>query len=337
MLLGSWAIFALSISVAQADDDNENKTYRDTIVLAPDENTKVLFIGNNLKEMVKYTRLDSLKLLLIEDIKKAEKQANYPMAPKTTHYFVTATGKRRLKTEGEDFLEPEVNVEKERQSLELNLPPYTYIIHDLAANYECYIYVKDSGQIKALSNESFNDALSSIASDKKLLRHTFRVDLEKKNDLWKLQDHYRSTEDLIELTPSFGLGLIGNQWSPTLGGDVQLMLSNRYGKPAFKSAFGLSGYTFMQSNNNEISGLNFVTAYCFKFSGNLSSLSPGSSKAKWAGLEGGWMKASRGGSLDGAYKIGFLSEGFSVFNFSFDIIRTKNKNSIYGVTLMFPF
>ena len=339
MLLASWIFFALTLKTAQASDEDQstNESIRDTIILTLDESTKVLLIGDDIKSMVKYSRLDSLKTMLIEDVKKAQKQTGYPTTPKTTHYFVTADGKRRLKTESEDFLEPEVNVEKEKQALSLNLPPCVFIIHDLATNTDSYLYVKDPGQLARLQDENLSDGLNALAKDKELQRHYFRIDLEKESGQWKVKDKHNHRQDMLELSPTFGLGMIGSQWSPTIGANISLLFTNKYSHPTWKAQFGLSAFSFTPMNLTELSSVSLVQSYNFRIMGNMYMDEPRSSKTKWFGLEAGWLKAPSGSILDKAYQFGIHTEGHGPFDFSIDVIKTKNKTTLYGATLTIPF
>src|SRR4051794_2642149 len=114
MLYALWICFGLSTTInaqnnnSTSSTDDENR-YRDTIMIIPSPESKVLLIGNGMKSLVKSPGIDSLKNLMINDVNNARKQASYPASAKVTHYFVSPNGKRRLKTESEDYTEPVVN------------------------------------------------------------------------------------------------------------------------------------------------------------------------------------------------------------------------------------
>src|SRR4051812_18412054 len=161
MLFALWACLALSETVFCAEEESK-KDLRDTIVIIPDTNIKVVFIGHDMKAMSTFARIDTVKNMLINDIAKASLREGYPKAAKTTHYFVSSEGKRRLKAETEDYLEQGVDVEKEKRSLMLGLLPYAYYIHDLESGYELQLYIADPAQINSLGSYKLGDAIATI-------------------------------------------------------------------------------------------------------------------------------------------------------------------------------
>jgi hypothetical protein len=302
-------------------------------MIIPSSESKVLLIGNGMKSLVKNTSVDSLKNLMITDVNNARKQASYPASAKVTHYFVSPNGKRRLKTESEDYTEPAVNVEIEKRSLALDLPPYEYIIYAIQYNYECHIYLKNPGDLEKLMAVNFSEALASIKEEKKVIRQSTRIDLEKDQAQWKIQNHSGNKLNLLEWTPSFGLSLIGGRWSPAVGFDLSIIFNDKFRSPMIKTGLSYTMNTFAEWSHNEFTTLSAVSSYDFRFLTNM-----GGAKPKWVGLQGGFMKAADNkGSLNNKFKLGVVSEGFSVFNFSFDIIFLKKNDGLLSLTLKLPF
>lgn len=336
MLIAWWACYALTTTVTTAVENGSVKQLQDTIVIVPDSNVKVLFIGDNLEMMSSYQRIDTVKSMLMIDIQKALSRPDYPQSAKTTHYFISEEGKRRLKTESEDYLEQEVNVEKESRSLKLGLLPYAYFIHDLKYNYEVQIYLNDPDQLKSLSGYDFGKAIR-LTGEKEIYNKNFRVDLERADSEWILKSKKRLRQDMIEVAPSFGFGIIGNLWSPAAGVDLRVSLSNKYGISAYQIGFSFIGYVFTQANTLDFENSNFVQAYTGKFLYNLTSDEKSDRSDKWFGLTAGWMKSSNESMLNNRFKAGVIAEGFGPFSFAFDIIFLKDKNAAYGATLLLPF
>ncbi len=129
-----------------------NTPDNDTILMLIRDRVKVMFIGNDLSEMADFKKVDSLKVLFINDLEEARKQSSYPMDSRTTHYFVHPNGKRRLKAENEDYSESDIDLTAEKSSLGLDLPPYLYIIHDFSSNYELRIYLEHPEELSRVFN-----------------------------------------------------------------------------------------------------------------------------------------------------------------------------------------
>jgi hypothetical protein len=337
LLLALWLCFGLSLTSAFAEEPEKDLIIQDTIIFLPDSNVKVLFIGDAMKEMTSCQRIDSVKMMLISDVEKAQARAGYPVAAKTTHYFISTEGKRRLKAESEEYLEQGVDVEKESRSLQLGLLPYAYFIHDLVSGYEIQIYLSDPSQLKLLKNYNLSAAISTIAADKKMKRNSFKTELERRDNEWILKSTKRRRNDLLEITPNFGFGLFGNQWSPAVGLDLRLTLTNKYGLPSYRFGFGLVGYTFTHDNSLDFSNVNFLQSYNLTLMANLSAYDTKYTKAKWFGVSGGLLNTTDDSGLDKRYKAGIVAEGFVPFSFSFDIIFLKEKKSVYGMTMTIPF
>lgn len=333
LLLATGLCFALTFP-ALGQEQNQTTISNDTIIFMPDQDMRVILSGDNLKQLAGYARIDSVINMLIADVNQASAKADYPSEARTTHYFITAGGKRRLKSEGVDYLEPEVNVEAEKRSLELNLPAYRFIIYDLQENYQVDIYLKDPARLPELGKIKLNDALQVIVADKKVLRNNYRVDLAKNDNNWTLNEKARLRSDAIEISPSFGLGLIGNSWSPYVGADLYLSITNKYGKHAYKFGLTYGGYAFTGNSSFDLSEINYVSTYSVKV---LANVYPGLDKARWFGLGFGRMKSSLPTSFNNKYKFSILSEGFGPLNMSFDTYLLGKKESFYGLTMTFAF
>lgn len=335
LLLATGLSIVLALTKCYAGDPETESVKNDTLIFSPISDSKVLIIGPDMSLFADYTKLDSIKTLFLSDMKKSQEQNSYPAGSKVTHYFVHPNGKRRLKAENADFLQQGINVAEERKSLSLELFPYSYILHDLESDIYCTIYLREPSQLPSLETISFNDALRSLSTDKKAARKNYRIDLEKEGSEWKHKSEFASHQDFIELTPSFGIGNIGGAWSPALGAHLSLTFNNKYGLPEYKLGASLNGYLFADYFNKTFSNFYPVHDYqlCFMF--NFTPLK--SSKANWFGLQGGFFQSRVSGSLNGAFKAGIICEGFSIFNYSVDLIRDKQKHNLLGITMRFPF
>ncbi|MBK6447031.1 MAG: hypothetical protein IPO39_13175 [Bacteroidetes bacterium] len=335
LLIAIGLCFALIHSKLRADDPVSMTQCKDTLFFSPVPDCQVFLIGNDLSALSMYSKMDSIKSLFLDDLSKAREQHLYPEGSRLTHYFVHPNGKRRLKAENADYLEKEIDPEAEKRSLSLELLPFAYFIYDLEKDITCEIYLNDPTLLLQLEAVSFTDAIRSLNTDKKSMRKFYRIDLEKNGTEWQHKQEIGQHLDFLEMTPSFGFGIIGGAWSPVMGAHLSLTFNDKYGFPEYKTGASLSGHLFADYSNKRFSNFYSVMDFEINFMVNLSKSK--SAKAKWFGLQGGLLKSKYGGSLEGAYKVGVISEGFSVLNYSFDLIRDKNKNYLYGITLRLPF
>lgn len=308
------------------------KTYQDTIVFTPLPDAKVILIGEDLESLSHYQKADSIKLLFLKDVATAKENKSFPEHSREVHYLVAGNGKRRLKSESEDYVESSIDIEKEKRSMNLALPGYAYILHDLVSGVEIGIYLKNTEQLVSLENISFNEAILSIANEKKLQRQNYRVDLEKKESLWSPVYTQGNQLDQLEISGLFGLGFINNQASPVIGADFALTFNDKYNIPRWKAGATLSGMVFSDYANKEFKNFYPVTSIDLRFMANISGKK---GTATMFGLRGGYMFSEEGGSLDGAWKAGVAVEG-KHFSANFDLIRDRDKNNLFGITLIVP-
>lgn len=336
LLYALWACLCLSLnSKAQCDQysDFTDSEYKDTIMIDPLPGIKIILIGKNTPDLKLYNNLDSIKTLFLTDIGAATKNSSYSTSSKLTHYFVHPNGKRRIKAENEDYTEPTINIENEKRSLTLDLPPYEYIIYVLNNFYQCHIYVKDPSDLFKIADVNLKDALAAALEDKKIIKQSSRIVIEKTNEHWTIKDHGRDKTDLLELTPAFGMSLIGSRWSPMAAFNLSIILDDKYGNSFIKTGLTYSVNSFADWSSERFTNLNIVATYGLRYMMKVSN-----SKKAWIGLQGGYLKSyEKSGPLHNKYKAGITSEGFGAFNFDFDVIFLGNKESIYGLTLKIPF
>lgn len=310
--------------------------FKDTLVINPNANAKVLFIGNNMKEMATYGRADSLKNYFLDDLEKAKQQPSFPAESRTTHYIVHSNGKRRLKAESGDYQEPALDMNKEIQSMSLNLPPYAYIIHDAAKNCELQIYVSKPEQIAELRNTNLTEAIQSIAKDKRAQRKFFRIDVMSQDGQWKRKTAISNKVKSFEIHTQIGAGIIGSQPTPDFGIEFAYIFNDKYSVPRLKLGYTWRFNMLSTFSNGEFSNIYNVESYNLSILGNVGQGK--SSSIKWAGLEFGYLKAP-GGFLDKNYKLSLIY-GFNALQVGLDFYNSKlafdnsNKNTLlYGFTV----
>ena len=337
LLIALWACLALSISKAQETKDEKSSSattkYKDTLLITPSSDVKILILGNFENDLSNLEDVDTLKQFLINDVLNARKQVGYPMDSKLTHYFVAESGKRRLKTESDDYQEPEINVAKEKRAIRLDLYSHEYIIYAMKNNYECHIYLKDANNLENLSRINLTEPLNAAKADRWIVRQNTRINLNLENEKWAVKDHKGSKQDMLELSPSFGMTLLGSRWSPTIAFNLSILLTNKYGHGYLKTGLSYDLNSFADWKDNEIWNISLLHSFSFNIMTNLSD-----TKQRWFGLEAGILKSKPGRSpFNNDYKFGFITEGFGSFNYSFDVILMGNKQHIYSLGLKLPF
>jgi hypothetical protein len=338
LLIALWACFALFTDAnAQyyLDEDKAewNSKEKDTIRINPTDEITILLIGKNKVGLYRYENADSVIQLFLADMDKAIKSSAYPSDSKLTYYFVSSNGKRRLKAENNDYPGQSVDIKKENWSLTNNIQPYEYIIYAFENNYEMHIYLKDPALITSLSQIKLKDAIAAAVENKKVIRQSTKIEIEKTNEHWKIKDHGRDKTDFLELSPSFGMSLVGSRWSPMAAFNLNLIFANKYAIPFLKAGVSYSISSFADWSAEKFTNLNMVAAYDLKIMTNISGKEP-----KWVGLQAGFMKSyEKSGPLHNKFKSGFVVEGFGGFGFSLDVIYLKDQKSIYGMTVKMPF
>ena len=328
MLTALGLCFALFCRTASA----QNTSITDTIIIIPNENVKILLLGNSLVEIAEYTASDSVITLLINDIDAASSSPDFPKNSLVMHYFIHANGKRRLKAESEDFVEPEINISKEIESLDLNLPPYLYTIHDLSTGIEMKIYIKDPELLGTLKLVNMNEALAIVGNDKKLLRRHYRVDISKSNDVWSVVNRVRFNVDQLEIEPSIGLGLLGNKWSPAAAYSLYLMFTDKHGAPSVKVGFTGNSFSFIDKLDEKLSDYYIVSMYKIAFKFNYSDERE---KPRWLGITGGIVDTDNNNPLNNKMVYSLTYDLVVPLSISLDFIPFSNKKSVAGVSLLF--
>jgi len=343
MLTAIWILFALTSLKMYAQEEGVHvsgltpteKGFNDTLVITLKGSDKILFIGDELKQMTKYEKADSLKQLFITDYEKAVNDHSLSKDVQLVYYFVHPSGKRRLKAENPEFTDNRIDPAYEIKRLNLDLPKFQYCIHDLNTGYEFQIYISNPEDLKAtLNSVNLNDAIRFTGNDKKVLRRTYKLELIGENNTFKISRQTHGRQDAIWLGPSLGVGVLGNTIAPIAGFDMMLSLSDKYSVGKFKTGLGFTVFPFVNSLNNETMGVSFVHSYDLKFLFNQNTGTK--EKSNWIGLEGGIMKSYGMSSYNNAAKFGILYEGNSSFIYSFDMIMDKNKY-LYGITVKIPF
>jgi hypothetical protein len=309
-------------------------SYHDTLVITLQGSDKVLFIGNDLKKMVKYQKADSLKMLFLNDFEKAVSEHSLTKDVQTLHYFVHSSGKRRLKAETPEYSDNKVDADYEIKRLDLDLPKYQYVIHDLSSDYELQIYINDPEQIKnILSAINLDDVIHYNGINKKDIRHSYKLEINTDHNNYKIgkKTGFNLPFD-IELKGFVGAGVFGNTIAPLIGGDMEFVFKDKYYIGKYKGAFGYTAFPIVSMNSGKITGVSIVSSYDLRFLVNYWSFGK-THRVYYLGLEAGVMKSNDLSPFNNAYKFGIVSEQPTLGGiFSLDLIKDKNRNSIFAFT-----
>lgn len=333
VLFALGACYALCFPIA-AQNTKTHEPFRDTLVIAASANMKILFIGSDIEEMKDYRRADSLKNFLLTDITRAHEQSSYPSASKLTHYLVHPSGKRRLKAESEDYQEPLLDLRKEIRSMDLNLPSFTYIIYDIAFDYEIQIYLSQPELLSSLEKINLNEAIRSIAAGKKSQRKFSNIEIRPENGQWVRKSSSNKKTKTLELNTMLGAAILGGELTPELGIQLSYTTSDKHASPVFRIGYVSSFYVLSEYSNREFTNFYGVRTYNLSLMMRDGKFSTG----RWFGFELG-MADAEGGYMDGKYKLGLMYSinsiqgGFHFFTSTFG--NKNNENLLYGFSVRF--
>jgi hypothetical protein len=307
----------------------------DTLVIKLSGSDKILITGGNLKDFHKYKQADSIKTLFLTDILMAQNNNTLNGEATKVYYFVSNNGKRRLKAENVDLTENAVNVAYELKRLQLDLPKYEYHLFDLKNEYQIQIYLADAKQLKArLESININSAINFVDTNaKKDFNRTFKIELATENG-YKITNKTQGRYDALYINGTFGAGLIGNTIGPVACIDMLLDLSNKYSVGKWKTGLSFNVFPIANTLNNEVKSVSVISSIALKSLRNFNHQSK--DNPFYFGFQIGLLKSNEIKSFDNAFKWGILHSRKNI-NYSFDVITDSNKNSLYGLTIYFPF
>lgn len=332
-----WLCFA-PISEIKSQESTK-KINKDTMFIIPDPTLKILLIGNDLRDMVDYTRGDSLVELFLKDFNSAVSKEAISGNSKTTHYIVHPNGKRRFKAENEDYQEPVINIKQEIKSIGLDLPPHLYIIYDVRSDMEIQLYMQNSEQLKDLNKINLTELLKQQKADKKALRKSYCIELKSENNEWKKSTRRFYGREALEINPLFGAGIIGSQLSPQASFQFSYGQTTKYGQGLWRAGISYQVNLLSSYTNNDFSDVKVVQSVNVNFLLNYSDLF--SYPYHWFGVEFGYV-TSAPGILNHSLKFGVLYSfrsvqlGFHCYFLDKSIVPgNPNTKSLYGVSFTF--
>lgn len=331
VLMALGACYALCLPIT-AQITQVSADYRDTLIITTASDTKILFIGSGMENMKKYNRADSLKNYFMADLAKARQQAAYPSESKLTHYIVHPNGKRRLKSESDDYQEPALNLAKEIRAMDLNLPAYAYIIHDVREACEIQIYVASPEALAEVEAMNLTEAIRSIASAKRSQRKFTNIQIKQENGQWVRKAASHKKTNTFVLNSVLGIALLGGQLSPEIGVQFSYVTTDNHAVPVFKAGFLTTYCVLSDYSDKKFTNFYGVGSY------NLTLMMRDGDAAadRWAGFELGRFDAE-GGYLDGNYKLGIVYSirsvhtGFHIY--APTLGRNKSDEVLYGFTV----
>jgi len=329
-------VCSLCVKIA-AQNPSSNVSFQDTIIINISANIKILYIGNDLRDMVKFKNADSLKTIFMSDLQKAKENETFPAESKMIHYFVHPNGKRRLKAENDDYQAPDLNVEIEIRAMNLNLPAFVYMIHDVFTGYQLQIYLNDPKDIVELEEIRLNEAIRLIAADKKELRKYFTIEEKFEYGQWSKIQPFSKKPMFFGIDPVLGVCVFGSKITPEIGIEFSYVFRDKYSVSRFKIGAASRTYFFSEYAAKEFFNFYLVDSYNLNFHALIPNSK--SSVGKWAGVEFGFFSA-KGGFLANNYKLGFIY-AYDFFQIGFDIINSsigfKNNTDkvLYAFTMRF--
>ncbi len=324
-----WACLAFFSTVNAQENPS---TLKDTLIIQIEGNSQLHIIGSSLKELAKYDRADSLKSLFVTDYNKALQNGQITNSTHRIHYLISKEGQRRMKAACDAYTEEPFDLDAEKKRFQFNLPKIHYTIYDLAKNVEMHFYMADSSTINKLGNFHIGEAQKMLSSQKKDLRRSYKLGLERDGLGFKING--KEGKQRVELSTNAVIGamLFGDRLSPLLGMDFGLALSNKYRKPVVKLGFEYSTVAIYPVNN--IPQGNVI--YDFSISAN----NPKAKGVNWTGIQYGIIQGLQPfGFYKNTPKFGFhtsTNNGSLIYSFDF-VGMPASANDQEEIIMMFTF
>lgn len=311
----------------------ENPVFRDTILIQASNNLKVLLIGDELADLLKYQRGDSIKTLFLSDWKQAQEKGMTGNA-RETHYLVHPSGKRRFKAESEDFQEPAFQLEKEKLRMSLNLPASVYYLYDVVANVDIQIFVAQPENLNALSDLRLSELLLLPVADRYSLKRSTGIAINKTEDKWEVLWRQWAPKDQIELNSLFGASLLGSKLSPEVGFRLALVRADKYGEPDWSVGLSYNLNLLTSYSNNDFSDIHVLRSINAHWMMNRGG--SGAAMWKWIGLQAGYVHLSPG-VLNNSIKVGLITtyRNLQVGFHTYFLNQNNGGKVLYGVSFNF--
>ncbi len=331
-----WLIIAATFLSFYAKADNE--IFQDTLVIKLEGQNQIRLYTPSFAFLETYNKADSLLQFFISDVEKANVGKAKQEWPKTMHYMVHETGKRRLKMQDDEFTSNEFDLLAETYRLDEQLPASHYTLYDLKNGVQIVIYLESAEKMSLLNNLNLQALIKQTLAFKDEIKHEYRLDFTSQaNTLSKISQRRKRT-DQIEISPDVNVLLIGNLLTPTIGLEARLRLSNKYGTPTYILGASVKSYIFNNITSNELKGFNSNLGIDLRF---LTNLNDEEKDPLWLGLEGGIiLPPSRDinvGLKGTSYRFGISTSIMGNVHVSFGSIINSKEEWIPTVGIRLPF
>jgi hypothetical protein len=300
---------------------------QDSLQIRLQGRNQVIITKKSLKALTEYKRADSLKTLFLVDLRKSFANNVFAETPKRMHYFVNQQGKRRLKAEINEDDAANFNLEYEKNRMKQDLPPLHYTIYDLPQNVEIHFFLEDTSALKVISETSLNGGVQVLEKDRKKLGGLTAYKLEKTGFGFEKHNRAPSREMHLEVVPSCGALLLGNQPSPLLGYEIYLTPPTipRWSKNYYRLGFSYNLFVLTEFSEGQFRNVNpgdfWHGSLQFDF---------GTGKENWLGLTVGQISTwDPSGLPDKAFKFGLLAN-YGLNSFSFDAVNIEKYKFGWG-------
>lgn len=331
-----WLIIAATFLSFYAKADNE--IFQDTLVIKLEGQNQIRLYTPSFAFLETYNKADSLLQFFISDVEKANAGKAKQEWPKTMHYMVHETGKRRLKMQDDEFTSNEFNLLAETYRLDEQLPASHYTLYDLKNGVQIVIYLESAEKMSLLNNLNLQALIKQTLAFKDEIKHEFRLDFTSQASTLSKINQRRKRADQIEISPDVNVLLIGNLLTPTIGLEARVLLSNKYGTPTYLIGATFKSYIFNNITSNELKGFNSNLGIDFRF---LANLNDEGGKPLWLGLEGGIILPPSNdidvGLKGTSYRFGISTSIMGNAQISFGSIVNSKEGLLPTIGIRLPF
>lgn len=310
----------------------------DTMIIRLKDNNTLMLTGKLLADYKMWGEAaDRIKTAFIVDWNKAVESKQIDKLAQTVFYFIDGENKRRLKTEAPEYTDNKVDVAYEIKRMRLNLPKYHYTIIDINFGVQIQVFMNNPDSLfNQLSEVSIQAAIQKAFENKKITKQYYRVEMATDSNQYRITNPRQVKYSSLEVNSFYGMTLFGNTFSPQIGLNLDISLSNKYGISVFKTGLDMSGFALLQSNNSELTNINLLTSYNAKALFNMNRRERG--KAYWIGFSAGIIKSNSLSSYNNAFKFGLITEGVGPLTITFEFIQPRGfEDGFSAVGVRIPF
>lgn len=305
--------------------------FSDTLIVKLSNEHVIYFTGLRLKEIEnRKPEIQDVLFNLRNDLQSAIQNNQIPEHTTEILYLYKAKGQRRIKAESPEYSERNIDVQYEIFRLNNNLPKIRIRVYDLTHNIPIYIYSKSIESLIAELNQiQFDDIFNAAFVNKKLVKNSTEITVEKKDSTIKLSNTaYKKY--IVDAQPIAGPVLVGGHLGAGFGINLMYRKINKYGFASKKFGLGFNTTSLYRSGEG---GLSFIQSYEFVY---MKLISQPKTNEAWSGFQIGLAHANYSWQSEIMPKLSLSYTNNTGITWLWDNYFNFDSGFIIGFTVKFP-